>query len=186
MCSSWPWRPPTGIAIRPPCSSCSYRERGTSGAAIAVADVHLDAVVTRRDECRPRGLGKRRQTLDRVHLGRQLGEHRSLVPGPRTDVEHSLAPTQRQHLADAGDHVRLGDRLAAGNRQGGVGVRAAALLLGDEELTRDTLHGRQHALVPDVAAPKLVVRHPPAGGRELLRRHRRRPRTGRRRPGRFR
>ena len=91
----------------------------------AVADVHVDGPRSRPPRGRARALGELRDPLDRVHLGRELGEHRRLVAGARADVEHPLVAAQRERLADARDHVRLRDRLLAADRQRGVVVGAS-------------------------------------------------------------
>ena len=77
-------------------------------AACPVTDVNVDApAVARVDEPRV-GLGRELgDPLDRVHLGRQLCQHRRLVAGAGADVEHALVPPQGELGADAGDHVRL-------------------------------------------------------------------------------
>jgi hypothetical protein len=94
-----------------------------------------------------------------VHLVPEFREHCCLVPRSRTDVQHALVALERQRLADPGDHVRLGDRLAEPDRQGRVVVGAVANLLGDEKLARHSLHRLEHSLVDDVAAAQLSVDH---------------------------
>ena len=126
--SSCPRRPPTGTTSRPRGSSCSYSVGGRRGAAAATAiaaygacsgspsvpspTCTLTRVVARLGERRPCALRELGHPLDRVHLAGELRQHRRLVARPGADVEHALAAAEGQRLADAGDHVRLRDRLA--------------------------------------------------------------------------
>ena len=125
----------------------------------AVADVHVDALIPGLGEPLARPIGQLGDSLDRVHLGRELGQHRRLVAGACADVEHALVAAQPQGLADAGDHVRLRDGLATADRQGGVVVGPRTLACLDEQLPRNLLHRAEHTLVNDVAAPQLRVDH---------------------------
>jgi hypothetical protein len=95
-----------------------------------------------------------------VHVAAELGQHRRLVAGARAHVEHPLAVPQPERLADARDHVRLGDRLAHADRQCAVVVGTCTHALGNEELARDALHRLEHPLVRDVASPELPLDHP--------------------------
>ena len=127
----------------------------------AVADMHLHAVrVAGRLEICTRALGELRPPLDRVHLGRELREHRGLVAGAGADVEYALPAAQPEGLADERNHVRLRDRLALSDRQRCVVVRTRTELLGDEELARHACHRLEHALVANVARTQLLVDHP--------------------------
>ena len=138
----------------------------------AVADVHLNSVITGLQEPLSGQLGELRDPLDRVHLRRELGENGGLVPGAGADVEHALAAGQLQRLADARDHVRLGDRLAPVDRKGGVFVRATPLALANELLAWDGRHCAEHAFVDDVAPAQLRLDHGAApAGLLVLRRH---------------
>ena len=103
-------------------------ERGVfAHAERSVADVEVDAaLVAGRGEVRARRGRELRDPLDRVHLGRELGEHCGLVAGARADVEHAFVAPQRELLADERDHVRLRDRLLVADRQCGVGIRRLA------------------------------------------------------------
>jgi hypothetical protein len=75
------------------------------------------------------------------------------------DVEDALGAAKRERLADHRDHVRLRDRLAVADRQRRVVIGTRSQPLGDEELARDTLHRREHALVGDVARAQLRLDH---------------------------
>ena len=130
-----------------------------------------DPAVARSFEVRARTLGELRNALDRVDLCRELGQDRGLVARARADVENALASGQRERLADPRDHVRLGDRLASADRQRSVVVGAIAQLLGHEELTRDSLHRREHALVDNVPGAQLRVNHPAPALGGGIRRH---------------
>jgi hypothetical protein len=65
--------------------------------------------------------------------------------------------------ADAGDHVRLRDRLTGADRERRVVVCAHAQRVGNEKLARDALHRGEHTLVVDPARAQLIGDHgPPA------------------------
>ena len=121
--------------------------------------MHLDAVVTGRGEVLPRLLRELGDALDRVHLVRELRQHRGLVPGAGAHVQHFLAPREPERLRDAGDHVRLRDRLPVADRQRRVGVGTVPFALGDEELPRHALHRGEDPLVDDVAPAQLLLDH---------------------------
>ena len=103
--------------------------------------------------------GERLVALDADHLGGEAGEHRGRVARAGADLQHPLVAAQLQRLADRGDDPGLGDRLRLADRQGRVGVGAAAEALGDELLARHLPHRRQHALVADPAAAQLPLDH---------------------------
>ncbi len=129
-------------------------------AAAAVADVHVHTVaVPCSVEQLARAVGERRDPLDRVHLARELGEHRGLVAGAGADIEDAFSAVQLELLADARHHVRLRDRLTLADGQRRVGVRTAVQLGRHEQLARNAFHGGEHALVDDAARAQLSFDH---------------------------
>jgi hypothetical protein len=126
----------------------------------AVADAHLDRAVARDAQRRPRPDGEHLEPLDRDHARRELVEHGGAVARAGADVEHPLRALQREQRAHRGHDVRLGDRLALPDREGGVVVGVRHVRRRDEGLAGHALHRRQNALVLDPAATQLAVDHP--------------------------
>ena len=106
-----------------------------------------------------RSLGELRDSLDRDHLRRELGEHGGLVAGARADVEDALVAFESKERADRRDDERLRDRLPMPDRKGAVVVRVRTNALGNEELARDSSHRIEDALVGDPASTKLPFDH---------------------------
>ena len=101
----------------------SGTERGLIGPPQrAVADANPDVVVAHPLQRRPRPLGQTRQTLDGTHAARQLGQHRGLVAGAGTDLQHLLAARELQQRGHEPDDERLRDRLLLADRQRVIAV----------------------------------------------------------------
>ena len=114
-----------------------------------VADPEADVVDPEAGEGRPGGLGQLGVALDRVHVLDQQGEQRRVVARTGADVQHAIGRSQPEHLEHPRHHQRLGDGLAAADRERHVGVRAVVLGLRDEPLSGDAGDRREHALVAD-------------------------------------
>src|SRR5207244_2498721 len=106
--------------------------------------------------------------LDRVHLGKEVREHRRLVAAAGADFQRfTWAFISQDELDHASDHERMRDGLAEADRQRVVLVGAAGERLLDEEVPRHAAERGEHALVADaLRAP--ARDHARAGG---LRRH---------------
>jgi hypothetical protein len=82
-----------------------------------------------------------------------------LIARACTDVEHALAPSQLEQLADERNHRRLRDRLAAADRKRCIVVRTLAEVRRHEELARHAAHRLEHTSVVNTAADELVLDH---------------------------
>ena len=102
----------------------------------AVADQQRDVRGAGGGERRGRPLGQARMQLDAPDVRHEPREHRRVVARAGPDVEHALVAAQREQLAHARDHQRLGDRLPRADRQRDVVPRLLAPACGDEAVAR--------------------------------------------------
>ena len=180
----------SGITILPPGASCSSRLGGGAGAVAwtAIASngarsgaprvpspTRISTLSSPSASIRLARLGRQTlEALDAEHLAPRAA--RGSPPSSRSRCR-SRAPARRprgQRLADRGHDPRLGDRLAVADRQRRVGVGAAPEPLGDEQLSRDRGHRRQHrsSAIPRRRSWRSTMRSL-AGRRQRLRRCRR-------------
>ena len=83
-------------------------ERSFLGPAqIAVADTDVNVRVALLGECPPRLYPKFLDDFDGVNLARQFRQHRRLITGPGSDLQHFVAWLQIELLGHESDYVRL-------------------------------------------------------------------------------
>jgi len=89
--------------------------------------------------------------LDGDELAHQFPQHRGLIPGARSDLEHAVVGIGREELGHPRDDVGLRDRLTLADRKSVVTVRGVAVGGADELVTRNTGHRVED---PPVADPE--------------------------------
>src|SRR6185295_5256472 len=94
--------------------------RGFRPATIAVADAHVNALVSEPSQGRFRTPPERLDDLDRVDVLGHLREHGRLVARSGSDLEHPGTRTERRELRHERDDVGLADRLRMTDGQGAV------------------------------------------------------------------
>ena len=93
--------------------------------------------------------------LDGIDPAAEIGQHRGLVARTGADLQHLVALVELELLGHEGDDVRLGDGLAAIDRQRDVLIGVVGEGLVDEQLARHPLDGAQHLGVANAATPEL-------------------------------
>src|SRR5258708_2813665 len=116
---------------------------------VAVAMRKAQVGKAQADEIAARALEQRLDALDRVHLGKNVREHRRLVTAAGTDFERLAGVFAQHELDHPSDHERVRDRLPEADRQRVVLVGAARERLLDEEVARHGAERGEHALVGD-------------------------------------
>jgi hypothetical protein len=129
-------------------------------AQIAVARAHLNVSVPKFPQCRPRSIRQRRNDLDCIHLVRQLTEHRRLISGSGSDLEHAMIRLDVERLGHERHDVGLGNRLTVTDWQRRVPVGTISIGLGNKQMSRDLEHRLQHSNVADIARSELIADHP--------------------------
>ena len=125
----------------------------------AVADHHLDIVITELLEPGARRIGQCAEALDGQNLGCKAGQDGGLVARTSPDLQHAVTLLQRQLFGHVGHHEGLADGLPAGDGQRTVTIGVGTIGLGDKGLARHVLHGAQHALVADAPPPQRELKH---------------------------
>ena len=83
-----------------------------------------------------------------------------MIAAARADFQHTLYAVQLQELRHEGNNVGLGNRLAVADGQRHVGVGQRLLVCGNELMTRQAFHHREHRrrkfqqLLPHHAFPR--------------------------------
>jgi hypothetical protein len=93
--------------------------------------------------------------LDGIDAAAELGDDRRLVAGAGADLQHLGVFLHLQLLRHEGDDIRLGDRLAAIDRQRDVLISVLGEGRIDEHLARHAFDGAQDPGIADAATPEL-------------------------------
>ncbi len=125
--------------------------------AIAVQDVNI--VVAELSEQRRGLVRKLAETFDRIHIGRDLRQHRGGVTGTRADLENFLAALQHQGFRHEGDDIRLRNGLLACNRERRIVVGEFAKIFRQEQFARHLAHGVKHEFVAHAASGDISLDH---------------------------
>jgi hypothetical protein len=126
---------------------------GGGGVALAaVADDHLHPLDPGLLERAAGAVGEGPVALDAPHPCAERDEDRGVIARAGADVEHAVTRPQPERLAHQGHHERLGDRLAAADRQRRVLPGAGAHSGGHEGGPRHGPDRGQDALVGDGAS----------------------------------
>src|SRR6266849_4466558 len=99
------------------------------------------------------------EALDRGDAGPQVGENRGLITGSGADLEHAVAAPRRERFGHERHDQRLGDRLAAANRQRRVLIRVGGEMGRQEPFARHPRHRREHPAIANPAARELAGNH---------------------------
>ena len=127
----------------------------------AVADARLDVGIAEPAQALGRRPGQLGHHLDAIDPGRQLRQDRRLIAAAGADFEHPVVRTRRRHVGHDRHDVRLGDRLAMADRLRPVGVGALSVGFGsagfgNEEMSRDLLHGGHDPAIEAVLAEPIA------------------------------
>ena len=162
------------MTSRPPTASCSWSGAGTAGAAAVttmphtahlrrtrptVADDDPHVVEAQARERRPGPRGERRMPLHGDQLAAEHREDGRLVARPGAHLEHAIAGLRVERRGHQGDHVGLGDRLAAADGQGAIVVRGVPVDVRHEEMPRHEAHRLDDPRVPHAAPDDLRLDH---------------------------
>ncbi len=89
----------------------------------------------------------------------QPRQHRGLIAGAGTDLEHLVVLPQLQLLGHVGHHEGLADGLPAGDAERTVAIGVTAVASRHENLPRHLFHGAQYRLVADPPPPQGELKH---------------------------
>jgi CheY-like chemotaxis protein len=133
-------------AIKGPPAGCARK---------AISDQHFDIVVAESCKVAPRRVSESPEPLDRHHFARQPRQNGCLISRAGADFEHAMLGTNGELFRHVGDDKRLADRLAAGDRQGLVGVGRVHEPARHEVIAGDFIQRPQHTRI-DYPAPAQV------------------------------
>ena len=131
-------------------------------AGVTVARLHLDVVVTELAESPASAVGQRPHDLDAVDVRDEASQHRRLIAGAGADLEHAIVRLGIEQFGHGGHDVGLRDRLAVADRERSVVMRARHVRSGNEAISRDIAHRRQHPRIAYPARFDLLADHPVA------------------------
>jgi hypothetical protein len=126
-----------------------------------------DIAIAERLDPPLRRLGQRWMPLDRLHLRRDLAEHRRRIARAGADLEHAVAGLDLGGFDHQRHDIGLRDRLALADRQRPVLIGEFLEAGLDEHLARHPPHRLEHMPVAHPAAGNLNVDHAVAGGRKV-------------------
>src|SRR5260370_1298671 len=109
------------------------------------------------------------EALDRGDAGARVGENRGLITGSGADLEHAVAAPRRERFGHECHDQRLGDRLAAADRQRRVLIRVGGEMGRQEPFARHPRHRREHPAIANPAARELAGHHAAARASRLTR-----------------
>lgn len=120
---------------------------------------NVDVIVTEFRKCDRRLFRERTEAFDRVHIGRNLRQHRGGVTGAGSDLQHLLAALEHQRLRHESDDVGLRNGLLPGDRERRIFVGKFAKLRWQEQLSRHLAHCLEHEFVTHTARGDIVLDH---------------------------